>query len=305
MKDPLILDIKGNSLDDGPGIRSVVFFKGCPLSCLWCHNPESKRRDTEISYDPKDCVHCNTCLETCQEKALSPDHPFFIDREKCALCMACVDACPSGALSRVGKPMAVEEIVREVAKDKPFFNTSGGGVTLSGGEPTLFMDYLGQLVQSFQDQGVHTLLETCGLFGLEDFLGKVYPYLNTIYMDIKLMENSAHKEYCGASNDVILHNFRELNKRYQDGGIEILPRTPLVPGITDTEENIQAIIGFYKECGVKKAQVLPYHPLWQEKNFKIGIRDYRGETRAMQSFLDKNRLQACRDAFMAADIQLV
>ena len=304
MKPPLILDIKGNSLDDGPGIRSVVFFKGCPLSCLWCHNPESKKREVEISYDPKDCVQCRTCLETCPENALSTENPFYIDRDKCTLCMACVEACPSGALSRVGKAMEVREIVREVTKDKPFFKTSGGGVTLSGGEPTLCMDYLGELVQAFRDQEVHTLVETCGVFRLEEFLKKVYPYINTIYMDIKLMDRHAHQEYCEASNHVILKNFKALNKLHQEGGVEILPRTPLVPGITDTDQNIQAIVAFLLECGVKKTQVLPYHPLWQEKNFKIGIRDARGDAPAMQSFLKKDRLQACRDAFLAAGIQL-
>ncbi|WP_028314170.1 glycyl-radical enzyme activating protein [Desulfatibacillum aliphaticivorans] len=304
MNEPLILDIKGNSLDDGPGIRSVVFFKGCPLSCLWCHNPESKRRELEISYDPKDCVHCDTCMETCPENALSPDNPFFIDRKKCTLCMQCVEACPSGALSRVGTVMEIDAIVRDVARDKPFFKTSGGGVTLSGGEPTLSMDFLSRLVRAFREQEIHVLVETCGMFRMEDFLEKVYPHIDAIYMDIKIMDKAAHQQYCGTSNEVILKNFKALNKLYQEGGVEILPRTPLIPGITDSDENIGAVISFLQECGVKKADLLPYHPLWQEKNFKIGIKDSRGDAPAMQSFLDKDRLQACREAFLAAGIQL-
>ena len=218
--------------------------------------------------------------------------------------MQCVDACPSGALSRVGKPKSVDDIVKEVARDKPFFKTSGGGVTLSGGEPTLFMDYLSRLVQAFKKQEIRILVETCGMFRLEEFLEKVHPYIDAIYMDVKIMDKAAHREYCGTSNEVILKNFKALNKLYQEGGVEILPRTPLIPGITDTDENIRAIVAFLQDCGVKKSQVLPYHPLWQEKNFKIGVKDSRGDAPAMQTFLDKNRLQACREAFLAAGIQL-
>ncbi len=126
----LILEIKGNSLDDGPGIRTVVFFKGCPLNCVWCHNPESKKKAIELSWDSKECIGCKSCIEVCRANAISVKNPYYIDRSKCTLCFECVDVCPSGALSRVGKYMTVNEIMKEILKDKPFFITSGGGVTL-------------------------------------------------------------------------------------------------------------------------------------------------------------------------------
>ena len=153
MKRPLFLEIKGNSLDDGPGIRSVVFFKGCPLSCFWCHNPESKSSGIEIAYDAAECIACNTCLETCQESALSTENPFYQHKHKCSLCFECVATCPSTALSRVGVSMSVEEIVKIVLKDKLFFQNSNGGVTLSGGEPTLTMAFTGDLLQVSETRG--------------------------------------------------------------------------------------------------------------------------------------------------------
>jgi pyruvate formate lyase activating enzyme len=133
-KSPLVLEIKGNSLDDGPGIRSVIFFKGCPLSCVWCHNPESRKAAPEIAFDGKLCVDCGECRKTCPERALSKIHPFYVDRTLCNLCYLCADACPSGALEKVGKTMTVDAIMEKILPDKPFYDASGGGVTLSGGE---------------------------------------------------------------------------------------------------------------------------------------------------------------------------
>ena len=153
---PLILEISGNALDDGPGIRSVIFFKGCPLSCVWCHNPEGKRAVREIAFDAKACVGCDTCMKLCPEKALSRGNRHFIDRTRCSLCFLCADACPSEALSRVGLEMEVGEIVYTVMKDKPFYDVSGGGVTLSGGEPALFMDFTAALLSRLKAQGGYT-----------------------------------------------------------------------------------------------------------------------------------------------------
>jgi pyruvate formate lyase activating enzyme len=268
---PLILDIKGNSLDDGPGIRSVIFFKGCPLSCAWCHNPESKKTGPEISFDANECVACDTCINLCPKQALSREHPVFIDRSRCDLCYLCVDNCPSGALGSVGKKMTVDEIISKVKNDKPFFNTSGGGVTLSGGEPTLFMDFLSTLARSIKAEGLHILLETCGFFNLDDFCGKILPYTDIIYYDIKLMDPDQHKRYCGVSNGIILENFRQLNKMSAQGGFDILPRTPLIPDITATKENLTGIAEFLQKQGVSKTRLMAYNPLWLEKNDKIGV----------------------------------
>jgi len=295
---PLILEIKGNSLDDGPGIRTVIFFKGCPLSCVWCHNPESKRTDVEISYDPKQCIACDTCIETCPYNAISKENPFFIDRSKCSLCFLCVKTCPSGALTRVGKDMTIDEIVNTVLKDKPFFETSGGGVTLSGGEPTLYMEFTSYLLKALKENGIHTLMETCGYFNPDRFIELIYPYLDTIYYDIKLFDETEHKEYCGVSNKNILKNFVKLTKlANKNDKIDIVPRTPLIPGITDTESNMHAIAHFLKASGSEKAQLLPYNPLWHEKNLKIGKDSPYSKKTGLTEFMDAKKIEKCKDVF--------
>lgn len=304
MKSPLILEIKGNSLDDGPGIRSVVFFKGCPLSCVWCHNPESKSSSVQIAFDAGECVGCGTCLETCTHGALSRENPYFIDRDKCTLCFECADNCPSGALSRVGSQMSVEDIVGAIIKYKPFFDNSGGGVTLSGGEPTMHPEFLGGLLARLKENGVHTLLETCGLFKWDRFQELIYPHLDMIYMDVKIADPAKHAKYCGVENTLILENFQKLNELYVKGGVEVLPRTPLIPGITDDDGNLRGVIDFLKNCGVKKAQLLPYHPLWQDKNAKIGVHDPLGDAEEMKNFLADERLESAKAMFTNAGIEI-
>lgn len=286
---PSIFAIKGNALDDGPGIRSVVFFKGCPLSCIWCHNPEGKRREVELSFSAKTCVGCDTCLAVCPEQALNRADPFFVDRARCTMCLRCAEACPSGALSQVGKQMSPAEVVRTVLRDSPFYAVSGGGVTLSGGEPTLFLDFAGELLQALKAEGVHTLLETCGLFSYPAFARKLYPWLDLIYFDLKLIDAEAHTRYCGVPNQVILDNFRRLARRMQAGGVRVVPRIPLIPAITDTEENLQAVAAFLAACELSQIVVLPYHPLWQEKEQMLGIEAAAGGN-GLQSWPGKQQV---------------
>lgn len=304
MKTPLILEIKGNSLDDGPGIRSVVFFKGCPLSCAWCHNPESQRPEPELAFDPVRCVACDTCLTICPEQALSRDNHFFVDRNDCTLCMACTEVCPAGALERVGRAMTVAEIVTTVVKDKPFFDTSGGGVTLSGGEPTLFPDFTAALLAALKDEGIHTIIETCGMFRPAIFLDRLAPRIDTVYFDIKLMDPAAHMQFCGTANTVILDNFRAMRQWHVEGGPAVMPRIPLVPGITDTRENLQAIADFLVDCGAKETTLLPYHPLWREKTVKIGRPNalWDADDRA-DRFMTPQEVDACRAVFHEAGIK--
>ncbi|MFP4040370.1 MAG: glycyl-radical enzyme activating protein [Desulfosudaceae bacterium] len=301
---PLILDIKGNSLDDGPGIRSVVFFKGCPLSCAWCHNPESKKPGPEISFDPKTCVGCGTCRQICPEGALSPDNPFYVDRKRCSLCFECVEACPSGALSRVGEPMTKEAIMGKILPDKPFFDTSGGGVTLSGGEPTLFMNFTGQLLAGLKQAGIDTLVETCGWFDFDDFMTLVYPWVDTIYYDLKLYDDPAHRHYCGLSNHKIFENFQRLAHRVKKDDKTILPRTPLIPDISATETNLKQIAGFLNQVGIDRAALLSYNPLWHDKTGQIGLADTWAGEPAMTTFLDKKIQEQCRAIFQDHGISL-
>lgn len=301
---PLILDIKGNSLDDGPGIRTVVFLKGCPLSCVWCHNPESKSPRAEISYDPEKCIGCDTCMGTCSSSAISRNTRSFIDRSICDLCFQCADTCPSGAIERVGRSMGIDEIVAEVVKDKPFFDNSGGGVTLSGGEPTLFMGFLSQLLERLRAKGIHTLLETCGHFDLARFQELVFPHVDTIYFDIKLMDEAEHKRWCRTGNQVVLKNFSELVSLARKAGKEILPRTPLVPGITDTDSNLRAIADFLKRLGIEKASLQEYNPMWPKKSLKIGVSsDFAGADEA-ESWMTRERVTASKRIFVDAGIEV-
>ncbi len=304
-KRPLTLEIKGNSLDDGPGIRSVIFFKGCPLSCSWCHNPESKKREVEISFDSEVCVGSHTCIDVCPKSALSFDNPFFIDRDSCDLCFECVEQCPSGALESVGHEMQVEEIVRTVVKDKPFFDSSNGGVTFSGGEPTLNMAFLAESAKGLKEQGIHVLIETSGQFNYDKFNALVYPYVDLIYFDIKLIDKELHRKYCGPTNTTILNNFKKLQQQYLAGGVKILPRTPLVPNITDTPGNLTAIASFYKEQGVTTTQLMAYHPMWQEKNLKLGIQSFLGENSCMDKWMPNQRVKECGETFTSMGIQVI
>lgn len=297
---PLIFEIKGNSLDDGPGIRTVVFFKGCPLSCEWCHNPESQRREIELSFEGKKCVACDTCVGLCPEKALDRKNPYFIDRGKCSLCMACADACPSGALSAVGQAMSVEEIVRIAEKDIPFFANSGGGVTLSGGEPTLFMDFTARLAGELRKSGIAVLLETCGHFNRDAFMERIYPHLEMIFFDIKIIDPDEHRRLCGRPNDVILENFRRLHGAFLDGGIPVLPRVPLIPGRTATDENLSAIAAFLREQGARRVGLLQNNPLWFEKNEMLG-RAAAG-TADMRGWIDRERMGRIRSFFGGFEI---
>jgi len=301
VRTPLIFEIKGNSLDDGPGIRSVIFFKGCPLSCSWCHNPEGRRTQGEIGYDRKECISCGTCAALCPAGAVFPDSVHFIDRTKCTLCFQCVDACPSGALSRVGREMTVEEIVEDVLRDKPFFDTSGGGVTFSGGEPALFMEFLSDLLKRLKNLRIHTLLETSGLFDFEKFEKLLLPWLDMIYYDIKMMDSDAHRRHTGVPNQRILDNFERLSQT----GVSFLPRTPLVPGITDTSDNILAIAGYFAKLHIKSVALLSYNPLWHDKMSKIGSDSPYRSDKHMTSWMEPKSLERCRNIFRDEGIAVV
>lgn len=299
---PNIFEIKGNSLDDGPGIRSVIFFKGCPLDCTWCHNPEGKHPEPELSFDADTCVGSDTCIGICDKNALNRKNSLFVDRNRCDRCFRCVDSCPSGALSRVGREWPIAEIVRMIARDKPFFNTSGGGVTLSGGEPTMFIDSIAPLLQALKAEGIHILLETCGLFPPDRFDRMVYPFVDMIYMDIKLIDPEMHRRYCGVSNEIILKNFEALHSRGKKGGIPILPRIPLIPDITATAANLSGIAGWLKKIDVDRAALMAYHPLWREKEKKIGRMTKDFSEPVFDKWMERDGVASCRRIFEEAGI---
>lgn len=302
MKAPLILELKGNSLDDGPGIRTAIFFKGCPLSCIWCHNPESKRVEAELSVSLADCIGCGTCESVCPQGAASPRQEGIVDRSKCVRCFSCTEECPPKALQRVGAEYSLEEIVEKCVKDKPFYDVSGGGVTLTGGEATLFPEWVGELSKALKEQGISIHLETCGLFSYDKVKEHMLPHISSIYMDVKIMDPAQHKKYCGASNEVILENFSKLLNDSKEMGFTLLPRTPLVPGITDTDDNLEAISQLYAELGVKKTELLPYNPTWYGKTEKLGI-ELADELKGVDSWQIEEKLDHCKGIFEQKGIE--
>lgn len=304
MKQPLILELKGNSLDDGPGIRTVVFVKGCPLSCGWCHNPESKRACAELSFSRRDCIGCGLCRQACPENALHVHDPQYIDRRKCKLCFACADICPAKALTRVGRALTIDDIVESALGDKPFYAASGGGVTLSGGEITMFPAFAGKLLRRLKAHGIHTLIETCGHFPWGLFEEHMLPFIDAIYYDLKLYRLDLHKRHCGAGNEIILENYKRLHALSKQRPFTLLPRTPLIPGITDTDENLTGIADFLVAAHAGQAQLLSYNPTWLEKNQKLGAQPdayYESE----QKWQGEATIQHCERIFIERGIELL
>jgi pyruvate formate lyase activating enzyme len=264
---PLIVDVKRDSSEDGPGIRSVVFFKGCPLRCLFCHNPETQSPRQEIAFSSLACIDCRECEKVCPAAAIDPELPGRIVREKCDRCGICADRCPASALRRIGLFYPVQELTELLLRDEPFYRHSGGGVTLSGGECTMFPAYARRLLERLKDHGIHIVLQTCGYFNYRTFRRMILPYVDMIYFDLKLIDDEAHRRYTGRPNRIILRNLRDL---IRDESVPITPRIPLVPGITVAPENLSSIADFLRECGAQRVSLLPYNPLGLAKYEHIG-----------------------------------
>jgi len=291
---PLIFALKGNALDDGPGIRTTVFFKGCALSCAWCHNPEGRRRDAELAWSAEVCVDDGSCLHSCERDALVRALPSRIDRERCDLCEDCVAVCPSGALTVVGERWTIDALLAAIVVDQPFFDASGGGVTLSGGEPGLYPEYAGELAQRLRQAGIHVLLETAGAWEPRRFHAHLYDHLDAIYFDLKLLDAAMHRRWCGADNRQILENFERLFARSRDGGVPVLPRVPLIPGVTATPENLDGLAGFLREQGCNQVALLPYHPTWRDKAVRM---DIPVDPALPRRFMDEDAVAECRARF--------
>lgn len=297
-KPPLILDIKRNSLDDGPGIRTVVLFKGCPLDCVWCHNPESKKVGAELAFREVECIACGTCQDGCPEGAIVTNRVDHVDRSACQRCFTCAQSCPTEALSRVGEALSVEEVLSEIEKDITFFRNSGGGVTLSGGEPTLYNAFCSELLTACRERGISTLLETCGHFAADPFFATLHPHLDHVYVDIKLIDPEAHRRFCGVDNRLIIENIRRLAAAARDGRAAVLPRVPLVPGITDTDANLRGIAAFLRDVGFDRVSLLPYNPTWHDKARSVG----RPSALEGESFMSAAQLEHCRSFFEGFEV---
>jgi len=240
-----ILDIQRLSTEDGPGIRTTVFFKGCSLACLWCHNPESISFERQIQWFGTRCIGCRTCVKSCPNDALVlGESGLSILRDKCELCFKCVDFCPSGAIELKGTEWSLDELVYEVLKDRSYFEKSGGGITISGGDPLVQIDFAEKFLSKLKEEGIHTAVDTAG-FVSKASLERILPYTDLIMYDLKLIDSQKHKKFIGADNRLILENAKFLAKYIKvNGKPEMWIRTPIIPGATDSDENIAAIGAF-------------------------------------------------------------
>lgn len=262
-----IFNIQKFSVHDGPGIRTTFFFKGCPLSCLWCHNPESQNYNKQVLFDKDKCVSCLNCQEACPENAISVKNNIVTtDEQLCKHCGLCEIYCIPGARQVVGKEYTIEEIMKEALKDRVFYNKSGGGVTVSGGEPLTQIDFVEDFLKRLKAENIHTAVDTSGAVNF-DRLQRISEYTDLFLYDIKLMDDEKHKRYIGASNKLILSNLEKLSEIHD--GINI--RMPIIEGINADENHIKKTIEFIKKLNIKKVNLLPYHDIAMHKYKKLGI----------------------------------
>lgn len=259
----LMTNIQRYSLHDGPGIRTTVFLKGCQLRCPWCHNPETISSEPELLFYPEKCINCGHCSETCKTKAHKIDktgrHVF--DSKLCIGCLECTDVCYTGALQAVGKYQSVSEVMQEVVEDIPFYKNSNGGITVSGGEPLLQIEFIAEILQTCKKLSIHTAIETNLLFPW-DIVLKVIPYIDLWMVDVKHFDPKTHKILTGMSNSLLIENLRRLDDLQKS----LIVRTPLIRNLTDNHENIHQIAEFLGTLtSVEYYELLSYHPLGLDK----------------------------------------
>ena len=270
----LVFDIKKYAIHDGPGIRTTVFFKGCPLQCQWCHNPESWRDQVELGFRKNRCVGCGQCVETCQRNAISlVGNQPVTDAEKCILCGRCVDICTAGARQIIGQQMTVGDVMDEVERDVIFYDQSGGGVTFSGGEPLMQPDFLLALLNQCRALNIHTAVDT-SCYAEPAIIESVAEKADLFLCDIKHMDNEMHERFTGVGNKLILDNIRLISK----AGKKIVIRIPIIPGFNDETANIEATGEFAASLqGIGRVDILPFNRGGMEKSSRL-----MGETKSMQ-----------------------
>lgn len=266
----MIFNIQRFSIHDGGGIRTLVFMKGCLLKCSWCCNPESQSFSEDLLFVQTNCIGCGRCVEVCPHNNIDPV-TFMIDRENCKVCGLCADACYSNAKKIVGRLIKRQDLLKEIEKDRLIYINSGGGVTMSGGEPTAQPDFVREFLKDCKNLNIHTAIETCGYGEWENIKG-IFDYLDQVFFDLKCMNSERHRELTGVYNELILNNAKNIAAL----GKDITFRIPLIPGCTDSEENVREIAKFVSKLGNNvRIEVLPYHRLgedkfrWMDKEYKL------------------------------------
>ena len=282
-----VFDIQRFCVHDGPGIRTTVFFKGCPLHCIWCHNPESQKKQTEIAYYPQKCICCGGCVAVCPAGCHSLAETHCFDRTNCTTCGKCVDACTADALELLGRNETAEAVLREVLRDQAFYQNSGGGLTVSGGEPLLQSEFLLALLKGAKTEELHTCIETCG-FASKEVLREAAKYTDLFLFDIKETDDARHQELTGVPFTPISENLHYLSSL----GASIILRCPLIPGINDREEHLAEIARLAAELAVQEVNVMAYHRLGDGKYDAIGTENPFPDHQAMTPA----QKQACIDA---------
>ncbi len=287
----VVFNIQKYSVHDGPGIRTVVFLKGCPLHCLWCSNPESQKPGPQLIYNRNKCLgieNCVRCLEVCTAGALKagPENRVAIDRDVCTECLLCTSACPSRALNVYGEVLSVEQVLARVEEDGAFYTRSGGGLTLSGGEPMHQPQFALALLREARRRRLNTAMETCGFCRGED-LREACGLLDTLLYDLKSMDSEKHRENTGVSNELILENLHRVREDFPD--LPIWVRTPLIPGFNDTVEEIRAIVEHIRTLPGIRYELLDYHRMGKPKYEYLGLEFPMGDR-----MLDEEKARAIR-----------
>ncbi|MCP4757805.1 MAG: glycyl-radical enzyme activating protein [Proteobacteria bacterium] len=271
----LVFNVQKFSLHDGSGIRTLVFLKGCPLTCDWCSNPEGQSFVPELAFTEAKCIgirECTYCLDVCQPEAIetSEEGKVCIERNRCDNCGKCAEACPAQALEMLGDYREVDDVLKVVEEDSTFYSRSGGGLTIGGGEPMSQPEFTIRLLETAGNRGIDTAIETCGHCRWED-LERACRHVNQVFFDVKSMDPEKHKDWTGVSNRLLLENLRKLCRNFPH--VEIVVRTPVVPGFNDTEHDIQAIVDFLDTVpGSFRHELLPYHTFGESKYSRIGKR---------------------------------
>ena len=268
MTEGVIFDIKKYAIHDGPGIRTTVFFKGCPLVCRWCHNPEGISIASQRIFWQERCVSCGECIQLCLQKVITLSGDGVVaDPAKCDLCQTCAEHCPSGAVEFVGRKVTVVEVLRQIEKDTAFYDQSGGGVTLSGGEPLMQPEFLLDLLEACNAMDLHRTVDTTG-YADSELLLKVAQQTDLFLYDLKLMDPVKHQDFTGVSNQPILDNLKLLSEKKA----RIQVRIPIIPGINDDVDNINQTADFVSDLsGVEHVAILPFHSSARGKYGRLGM----------------------------------